>query len=385
MATIGLYDADMAVYGSPFFNLELMKIASYYKNRRDIVVLSNRLIPSRFTRFFYYQNVYGQFPKALYQHRNLRYGGHAFSGEKYKPLPLEIEQLIPDKNIYSRFINSFSHDNYTHGIFKHQLAAHHLRASLDGETVWPDYQSQIELSGRSKVLIFHDYDIGKIKDIEKFLFSIPEQVHPDARVETKWPIKVYPGDRDWYKWFDLPWASGGANIEHQGFMSDLELADYADNVSDKKKNTRFTYNVSVGFRNEDEFFEKGLEKLLFQCIYAKQRRITLKIVSEPGFFSSQAAYDFLMVMTAFVESGKRYKRDGWFTQKENSNDTVYRFISNIVKKEKFLHLLTVERIRDAFELINRKNYKVFDGLYQQNSVVLRQGEIVDERWARNQK
>ena len=41
----GLYDADLPYYPIPFYNLELMKLSSYYKRKREIVGLSPNFSP----------------------------------------------------------------------------------------------------------------------------------------------------------------------------------------------------------------------------------------------------------------------------------------------------------------------------------------------------
>lgn len=39
MGTIGLFDGDLATFGSTMFNLELMKLSSYLKKKNNIVSL----------------------------------------------------------------------------------------------------------------------------------------------------------------------------------------------------------------------------------------------------------------------------------------------------------------------------------------------------------
>ena len=41
----GLYDADLPYYPIPFYNLELMKLSSYYKRKREIVGLAPSYSP----------------------------------------------------------------------------------------------------------------------------------------------------------------------------------------------------------------------------------------------------------------------------------------------------------------------------------------------------
>ena len=50
---IGCYDADMSKYIHTPFNLELMKIASYYKRKREIVLLSPSIELEKASKVFY--------------------------------------------------------------------------------------------------------------------------------------------------------------------------------------------------------------------------------------------------------------------------------------------------------------------------------------------
>ena len=97
----GLYDADLPYYPTPFYNLELMKLSSYYKRKREIVSLSPTFAPNRYTNFIVRQDFYSpqNFPLLT---GNVSYGGRVFDGEIYKPLPYEIEIMRPDKSLYSK-------------------------------------------------------------------------------------------------------------------------------------------------------------------------------------------------------------------------------------------------------------------------------------------
>ena len=50
---IGCYDADMSKYIHTPFNLELMKIAGYYKRKREIVLLSPSIELEKASKVFY--------------------------------------------------------------------------------------------------------------------------------------------------------------------------------------------------------------------------------------------------------------------------------------------------------------------------------------------
>ena len=78
--SIGLYDDDFMRYAPVCFNLDLMKLSTYYKRKKEVVVLSPTLEPERYTHFIFRKDYNdGNFNKNIFLD-NVEYGGHAFSG-----------------------------------------------------------------------------------------------------------------------------------------------------------------------------------------------------------------------------------------------------------------------------------------------------------------
>ena len=50
--SIGLYDIDFMTYIHVPFNLTLMKLAAYYKKKREVVVLAPYLEPERYQKMY---------------------------------------------------------------------------------------------------------------------------------------------------------------------------------------------------------------------------------------------------------------------------------------------------------------------------------------------
>jgi len=77
--SIGLWDADFMTYKQPFFNLEIMKMAAYYKQQNELVKLTTVLEPERYTKFFVRKDYDdGIYPKEFFL-PNVVYGGKAFN------------------------------------------------------------------------------------------------------------------------------------------------------------------------------------------------------------------------------------------------------------------------------------------------------------------
>ena len=106
--SIGLYDIDFMTYTYIPFNLDLMKISTYYKQKKEIVVLAPQLEPERYQQMFVVKDYDDEnFDRHILQ-PNVHYRGHAFSHENYIPLKEEVEIVRPDKYLYYKFDNDLN-------------------------------------------------------------------------------------------------------------------------------------------------------------------------------------------------------------------------------------------------------------------------------------
>lgn len=100
--SVGCYDADMQKYLHVPYNLELMKLSTYYKRKGEIVSLAPVFKPQRYTKFIYRKDFFdNDFRQEIFTTPNVEWGGQAFSGDRYIPLDEKIEQLKPDVYLYS--------------------------------------------------------------------------------------------------------------------------------------------------------------------------------------------------------------------------------------------------------------------------------------------
>ena len=164
--SIGLYDVDFFKYHQVMLNLEIMKMATYFKNRREITVLSPTFSPERYAKFYLRKDYYdGTFPAGLNKYQNLEYGGFAFTGNLYVPMNEEIEVCAPDLHVYDKYKDLLFENVKNHKTVYTSLTNNiHLRISLDEKTIWEPFEKQIPRGSKANIIYFHDRDLGSIEN-----------------------------------------------------------------------------------------------------------------------------------------------------------------------------------------------------------------------------
>ena len=108
----GLYDGDLPFYDRfPFLNLELMKLSTYYKKKKEIVSLTQKYMPQRFSNYIVRQDYPN--PNVIYPYfKNVEFKGKAFEGVYYKPMLSEIEICQPDISLYNNIKFNYKSNHY---------------------------------------------------------------------------------------------------------------------------------------------------------------------------------------------------------------------------------------------------------------------------------
>ena len=178
MAAIGFYDEDMKHFTHTAFNLEIMKMAAYYRRKRDIISLTPSFSPEYYTKLYYYKDYNdGDFIPNFRAYKNVETGGLAFSDNQYLLLPPEIENLPPDTSIYQTQRRLFETSEVMALTFQSLTKAQHLRLSLDGMTINPQFSRQLASSFNSKTNLFlHDFAPGQIDGAFEIIQDLLKQM-----------------------------------------------------------------------------------------------------------------------------------------------------------------------------------------------------------------
>jgi len=97
----------------------------------------------------------------------------AFSNNHYIPLKEEIEQCAPDTSIYERYKDIFIEGaNKNKPFYTSILRGIHFRLSLDGKTIWKDFEKQIPRQSKGRIFFLHDYNLNNIEGAQEIIQNI---------------------------------------------------------------------------------------------------------------------------------------------------------------------------------------------------------------------
>lgn len=126
-----MFDKDLKTFKNSPFNLELMKLSTYFKDRGEIVTLVPTFSPEKHQKFYYWQDYFTDNITEKITQPNVTIGGRAFTNDVYKPLKEEVERQKPDVFLYSKMNKRYYDTKVAAEGFRLMTNAVHLRLSLD--------------------------------------------------------------------------------------------------------------------------------------------------------------------------------------------------------------------------------------------------------------
>lgn len=362
----GLYDGDMLFYkGVPFFNLELMKISSYYKRKREIVNLSPKFNPNMYSNFIVRQDYPFSNPNIFYAD-NVSFGGRAYDGDEYKLLPLEIERMKPDTQLYNKIESNVAINKTKTSTFSVMRRAEHLRLSLDGKTIWKDYAHQLRKDGNNFGVIFHDYDLGQVQgSFELVKELIPEIISNTngRRIGMKFPTQVN-NETDLLKWLSISPMGQFFSLQYNGILSsdNIEQLKEINKGSSALKQT--TINVT-GNQNYQEFISNGLSQVFKLILDLRREGISFPLIYGKEFFADKRWEEVMRLIKLF----NRHIYDNIGTKDYRERVAPYETFYNYVKsltKEQILYgsILPKRKAQELFQFVRENNYDLFVAFYE---------------------
>lgn len=356
--SIGLFDMDFATYMPLMFNLEIMKLSTYFKRQREVVLLMPELDTDRFSKVFIRKDYDdGNFDNRFFL-PHVTYGGRAFNKLKYIPLPQEQEVCRPDESIYSRFATKYSYQQNNDILFKMMSRAEHVRLTQDGINIWePGFKYFGYNTG--KVLIVHDYDLGSVKDgdlVVKDLMAVLRKRNPimtDSYLGLKFPINVY-NDKDFKKWEEIKGARSFYTIQYNGDFNTDQILEYAYGVARQNISYNLNYNVTYGSSDENDFIENHLLKIFRQVLFLQSIHQKITLIYDDDFFIDKRWEEIIKLFNLYLNFSSNTKN--------KSLCTLFSYLTFPFWQK--LYDYDVERIKELFQLVRVKNYETFKLFYK---------------------
>ena len=371
--SVGIMDADMSAYLLVPFNLEVMKLSAYYKKKGEIVVLSPSFTPHRNTKFIYRKDYDdGDFPRGLTTYGNVEYGGLAFSQNKYKPLPIEIERMKPDTSIYSKMESKIlgPATSERRKIYNNMIEAEHCRLSLDGKTIWPEYTKQFKNLKQARNLMFHDYDLGAVDGAFEEVQRLLARARTDGwatRIGMKFPIQLSNG-ADLLKWSTLRANSTFYSVRFNGVIDNQSFQAWVERQYEKSVYTQMEYHVTDARYDENHFVTCLLPQILRQVIFSRRYRVSFSLTYDEGYFSDPRWEEVIRLFN-FYHTSFMGETEAVF-YKKIEDDTLFDFAANTMKRPYGTYgsdAMTVAEVRKIFEFVREHNYPLFKDFYECNA------------------
>ena len=363
----GLYDGDLHLYPQvPFFNLELMKYATYYKRKREIVVFTPKFNPSMYSNYLVRQDYPSRRPYST-QYKNIVYGGRAFDGESYKPLPLDIELCKPDITIYNKLENKVITNNTTKNSFNTMRRAEHLRLSLDGKTINPQWEKQLRKDPERFGVIFHDYDLGAVDGAYELIeHNLPNLIahKSGARIGMKFPVQTNT-EEELLMWLQLLPLNQYYSLQYNGILTTTYATELKENRTYSGAQRQIVINVT-GNTTSDEFITTGIVELLKSTLDLRRYRLVFPLKYDKAFFADYRWIEVLELFDFFISHINKNLHKDFYFNNVVPYETFYSSIKKETKKDKFnyMPLITKQQAQRVFQFVREHNYELFQMFYE---------------------
>ena len=363
----GLYDGDLRLYPQvPFFNLELMKYATYYKRRREIVVFTPKFNPSMYSHYIVRQDYPSHNPYSTI-YTNIVYGGRAFDGENYKPLPLDIELCQPDTFIYNKLESKIVFNPSTQNSFSTMRRAEHIRLSLDGKHIHPQWYKQLKKEPSGFGLIFHDYDLGAIDGSYDLIKDNLTEIiihKSGARVGMKFPTQVN-SEETLLKWLQFPPLNQYYFLQYNGILTTDNIQELLTNRAQSTAQAQLVINPTKNMTYE-EFISTGIIKLLESILDLRRYRLVFPLIYDKTFFADIRWIEVLNLFDFFIRHIKKNLNKDSYYNYTVPHETFYSCIKKETKKQRQNHItyVTKQQAERVFQFVREHNYDLFKMFYE---------------------
>lgn len=353
--SIAFYDADfIANIENCYFNNSLMKLSTYYKQKKEIVNLITDLSKAHlYSKVIYWQDREDiEFSPLLSQIENVEFYGLAFTNGRRIQLAEEIERCLPDKSLYLRVIDRMTLTKKEEFRIKKNQTMFPI-TFLQKEDKWELIEHSQRPGGLRTVLI-SEPKIQNIKDWESFLKSL---ANDNTSVCFKFPQHCYSREEL------LVFSKLIVSLTGERIVIDYPL--------NKKEICFLTSTLSKSFLDKCviEFGKEGMtleelkieiHDLLNYCLYVKSmgKRINLRYLKGYNGLTANYFAKYLTIWNNDIMASRQKSLRAYF-QRNKQAVKVFDLV------EKSIPQIGRPMITDPFKIYKEGGFYIYDILGNQ--------------------
>lgn len=372
--SVGIMDADLCRYLLVPFNLECMKMSAYYKRHNQLVVFSPIFVPERHEKFIYRKDYEdGEYPLNLLSTSNVEYGGLAFSNNKYKALPIDIEKMKPDSSLYNKMHTALKGNQTKDKLWQNMMTAEHIRLSLDGHSIWSDYGRQFHNLKNARNLMLHDYDLNAIEGGFEEVKKIMQRARTDGwatRLGMKFPVQIDDG-QTLLNWSEFKTNSMFFGVRYNGVIDDDAFNEWVGVCRERAVFSSIDYHVTSSSYDENHFIKVLLPKILRQVIISRSYRIFFTLNYDEGFFTDSRWGNVIQLFNFYHNSLNSVGVARYLNK--IPTDTLFDFAKATSDSPEWYYqgkCFTQTQIRKIFQFVRENNYELFKDFYECSATTL---------------
>jgi hypothetical protein len=281
--------------------------------------------------------------------------------------------MKPDTSIYAKaeaiMMAAPGREREKKKIFQNMMEAEHCRLSLDGKTIWPDYNKQFKFLPAARNLMIHDYDLGAVEGSFEVVQDILARARTDGwatKVGMKFPVRIKDG-QSLLNWSSLNSNSTFYSLRYDGVIDNDAFSDFVGIVREKAIYKQLDYYITASSSNEKEFLDKYIQQVFRQVVKARSYRVFFSLKYEENFFID-SRWEKVLDLFNFYHNSMKHLPQSQYYQKIGT-DTLFDFarVTYDDLPKYYTRAMTKQEIRNLFTFVREENPALFADFYEFNA------------------
>jgi hypothetical protein len=282
--------------------------------------------------------------------------------------------MKPDISLYGNLNPKLVH-GYTKNALSTMRRAEHVRLSLDGKTVWKNFEKQLRHDNNIYGIIFHDYNLNDIEGAQVLINdNIADWIaHLDGRrIGMKYPVSVN-NKQDFISWLKFPPMSTYFSLIHRGLIKESDMPELAEIYKSTTARRQTSIDVFDGYTNET-LINGGIRRIFRNIINLRSLHLIFPLIYNESILVDD---DWKKVMKLIYQYNLHIlnKIGTEYFRRVEPYETLYSYYYSALRhyytKDPFY---SKESLQSIFQFVRENDYELFKDFYE-----YRGGEVKNDR------